>query len=162
MPPPNQGAGTEPPPDASPAPDDAAVQPDGPSGTDDAAPAVVPIHCVDVTCMSPVELCCVVPDHYRNNNMYTCVGSTSSCNDQFGIPVHCTSNSQCSTGEYCCGTKTNHNTYTDVSCQPQPCNSGNGQGPTQFQFCDPQGPRECDGNTRCQPSNALNGFNVCY
>jgi hypothetical protein len=148
---------------AAPAPQDAAVgQPDsttddGSANTDSQSSGTM--RCGDTMCMTPLEFCCV--DSRGNHGVYSCVQSYSDCSGPNSTAVHCTSSSQCGSGQFCCGTEDRSGwSYSDVSCQTGPCNGSNGL--AQHQFCDPQEPTDCNGNTpHCQPSSLLTSFDIC-
>jgi hypothetical protein len=156
-PPPAVDAAVGPPDAGTGVPVDAAAAQDSGTVVTDSGPPAATVSCGNATCMAPAEFCCVTFN--QGGQQEACATDPGSCMGQGGSAVECTTSAQCGAGQFCCGTKPNSNSYSDVSCQASPCGSG---GADQIQFCDPQGPNDCPpGAPRCQQSTILNGFFIC-
>jgi hypothetical protein len=107
-------------------------------------------------CEPTVDVCCLTPN-IAAPPTYTCEGAGSaSCS---GLAIPCDSNTECSSGNICCGTYALiTSTYTNVACSAS-CDLKQ----SQYQLCNPSAvPSECvTSGTTCQPSTALPGFSVC-
>lgn len=78
-----------------------------------------------------------------------------------GIAIKCDDQTDCPTGQLCCGTFDESSGYRSVQCQTQ-CSTTTPD-TISVRFCDPDAPvDECQssGHT-CQPSDSLSGYSIC-
>ena len=79
---------------------------------------------------------------------------------QGGLAIKCNDQTDCPTGNVCCGMFEENSGYKSVSCQAACVNAGTLKG---VRLCDPDAPTdECKaiGKT-CQWSGSLPGYSVC-
>ena len=139
----------------------------------DAAPAWTSpgIYCSDDTAGNPVycatttSQCCARwasgGGDGPNNRTFECVNnSIGSCVG--GQPIKCDDQSDCPSGQVCCGSFDQNQGYRAVQCATS-CTNSLIPGTTAVRFCDPDAPvDECAsiGKT-CTASGSLHGYYVC-
>jgi hypothetical protein len=132
------------------APVDAPSTPE--TGTDAGAPPGT-VACGTATCTAPA-FCCVS----NSGQMQTCEMNATACSGQDTTAVHCTSSTQCASGDVCCGQRTTATgQYDEVSCVPEASCTGNDR-----QFCSRSVPSDCPQGKTCQLSSILTSYYACF
>ncbi len=155
---PGNDAGDERPPVADTGVPDVSVPYDAPF--EDAQPITYSVPCgAATTCTAPAEFCCVSGN--SGAQTHACQTDLTQCGASTQTPVVCTSSTQCSPDEVCCG-QINGVTYGEISCQSSDAGAPPCTGPNEYQFCDPSVmPSECPDGMDCTLSTRLDGYYRC-
>jgi hypothetical protein len=96
-----------------------------------------------------------------NHKSFECVANSGgAC--QGGTPLRCNDQSDCASGQVCCGAFDQNFGYRSASCATS-CTSSSIPGTTPVRFCDPDAPvDECTSiGKSCTSSSSLPGFSIC-
>jgi hypothetical protein len=98
-----------------------------------------------------------------DNDTLDCFSKSGGSPCVGGLAVECDDQSDCASGEVCCGAFSQNQGYRQVQCSTS-CDESTFPGYTPVRFCDPKAPKdECaSSGGSCQGSGSLpEGFHVC-
>lgn len=125
---------------------------------EDVGPVGDTFACPPSTCSSP-DVCCASSTG-PGQTTYKCQSAGKVCGSTAGsgTPIACATSADCA-GGVCCGVNDNNGHYVKVACAAD-CTGQDANGDTLIQFCDPSA-NDCPTGQQCNPSQLLQGFNVC-